>query len=80
MAVQGKHSVLLKFSVIVDLVLRLLESYIYMTVPYCVKLITKERRDTSPITRDFHILAPIICIVPHVSWLVADRVAKTFCG
>lgn len=79
-AVQGKRSELLKFSVIVDLVLRLLESYICMTFHFCVKLITKERRYTSPITRDFHILSPMFCIVPHVSWLVAHRVTKTFCG
>jgi hypothetical protein len=80
MAVQGKHSALLKCSVAVDLVLRLLESYYCMTLPYCVKLITKERRYTSQITSDFHILSPILCIVPHVSWLVADTVAKMFCS
>jgi len=80
MAVQEKHSAILKFSLKVDLVLRLLEFYYCMTYPYCVKIITKERRYTSPITRDFHILSPILCIVPHVSWLVADTVAKTFCG
>jgi hypothetical protein len=80
MAVQGKHSALLKFSVVVDLGLRLLESYYCMTSPCCVKIIAKERRYTSPITRDFHILSPILCIVPQVSWLVADAVAKTFCG
>jgi hypothetical protein len=80
MAVQGKHSALLKVCVLVDSVLRLLESYYCMTFPCCVKLIAKERSYTSPITRDFHILSPILCIVPHVSCLVADTVAKTFCG
>lgn len=51
--------------------LRLLDSYYCTTLPCCVKLITKERRYTSQITRDFHILSPILCIVPHVSCLVA---------